>query len=59
MSKMQIVKTAGKQYRLYNEDGKPVGSFTNLRDAKLRMNKRGEYLKNAKKAKVKTKKSKR
>lgn len=32
----QIVKTAGKQFRLYGEDGENLGTFKNMRDAKRR-----------------------
>lgn len=31
-----IVKTAGKQFRLYGEDGTDLGTFKNMRDAKKR-----------------------
>ena len=31
-----IVKTAGKQFRLYSEDGENLGTFTKLREAKKR-----------------------
>lgn len=31
-----IVKTAGKQYRLYSENGTDLGTFKNMRDAKKR-----------------------
>lgn len=31
-----IVKTAGKQYRLYSEEGTVLGTFDKMRDAKKR-----------------------
>lgn len=52
---MKLVKTAGRKYRLYNEDGKPVGDFDSMRDAKLRMQKRSEFLKHGKSKKGKQK----
>lgn len=46
---MQIVKTAGKQYRLYADDGKVLGTFGNMREAKKRQIDRDVYLKATKK----------
>lgn len=40
-----ITKTAGGQYRLYSEDGKVIGDFKNMRDAKRRQLDRAIFLK--------------
>lgn len=39
-----IQKTAGKQYRLYSEDGTDLGTFKNLREAKRRQMEREVFL---------------
>lgn len=40
-----IVKTAGKQFRLYGEDGTDLGTFKNMRDAKKRQLERATWQK--------------
>lgn len=50
---MQIVKTAGKQFRLYSEDGTVLGTFANQRDARKRQVERDAYIKAQKKVKKK------
>ena len=48
MKKMSIVRTAGKQYRLYSEGGVNLGTFAKEGEAKARMVKREYYQKHGK-----------
>lgn len=41
----QIVKTAGKQFRLYGEDGENLGTFAKMREAKKRQLERATWIK--------------
>lgn len=40
-----ITKTAGKQFRLYSEEGENLGTFKNMRDAKKRQLERATWQK--------------
>lgn len=50
---MQIVKTAGKQFRLYSEDGAVLGTFATQSAARRRQVERDAYKKAEKKSKKK------
>lgn len=47
----QIVKTAGRQFRLYSETGTVLGTFASQREARKRQVERDAYLKAEKKSK--------
>ena len=48
-----ITKTAGKQFRLYGENGENLGTFSNMREAKRRQVERATWQRLQPKKKIK------